>query len=635
MRLFLLSILIGVQLTSWAGDKPEYAVTSIPKELLKNAHAVVRLQEVTVDIKSPSKYNVKEKIVITILDESAEDQASWTEFYSNLQSIEYVEGELYDALGNKIRSLKRSEIKDYPVYDGVTFASDDRYKSHAFYYKTYPYTVVYESELNSSLTMFLPKWQPVMDKEISVEKSRFIISFDKDMVIHRKLYNFNQSPQEGTDPKKNSWTWELKNQPAFIKEYAAPVISDLAPVIQFTMGAFKMEDFAGSLNSWKEYGAFIGQMRQGLDELPPDLKNKVHELTASVSGTEQKVRVLYDFLQKHSHYIAVQIGIGGWRPFPASYVASKGYGDCKALSNFMVAMLKEAGIKGYYTLINAGSGKKDLFPDFPSPYFNHAICAVPLEKDTIWLECTSQTNPFGYAGSFTGNRHALLITEEGGKVVATPRYTKKENVQITRLTGKLLDDGSLQMKADNQYWGETGETLQHVVNAYSKEEQLKYIKTTLDIPNYDINGFSIAEERNRLPVVNEKYEFVAQHYAQLTGKRIFLQPNVLNRLERRLTADTARQYWIDIIREFTEIDTVQIQVPEGYTLEAAIKPMQLTTIFGQYEVSAVLKGNEVLYCRKLQLNRGRFEAAQYNDLVKFYDQLYKSDHSKIVLVKKE
>ena len=82
-----------------------------------------------------------------------------------------------------------------------------------------------------------------MDKEISVEKSRFIISFDKDMVIHRKLYNFNQSPQEGTDPKKNSWTWELKNQPAFIKEYAAPVISDLAPVIQFTMGAFKMEDF--------------------------------------------------------------------------------------------------------------------------------------------------------------------------------------------------------------------------------------------------------------------------------------------------------------------------------------------------------------------------------------------------------
>ncbi len=636
MRCFLLICCFAcLQFKSQAGGGPDYRVSAIPAELLKNAHAVVREQEVTVDIRSAGKYLVKEKMAITILDEAADDQASWSDYYSKLRSIEYVEGTLYDALGNKIRSLKKSEIKDFPLYDGISLANDDRVRSHSFYHKTYPYTVVYESEISSSLTMFLPMWMPVNSKGLSVEKSRFIISFDKDMTVHRKVFNYSREPLASSDGKRNNWTWELLGHPAYLSEYAAPSIYDLAPFAQFTMGSFKMEDFPGSLNSWQEYGAFIAHMREGLDVLPPDVKNRVKELTQSAGTTEQKVQILYDYLQKHSHYISVQIGIGGWRPFPASYVASKGYGDCKALSNFMVAMLKEAGIKSYYTLVNAGKGKKDINPDFPSPYFNHVICAVPVGKDTIWLECTSQTNSLGYAGSFTGNRHALLITEEGGKIAATPRYGKKENVQISRLQGKLLDDGTLQMQADNHYYGESGETQQYIVNAYSKEEQLKYIKKALPIPSYDVSSFTLTEERSRLPVVNEKYTVTASHYGQITGKRIFLLPNITNRWDRKLPTDTARQYWINLTDDLTEIDSVNITVPAGYTLEAAIKPMQLTTVFGTYEVNATLAGNEVHYYRKLQLNRGRFEATQYNELAKFYDQLYKSDHSKMVLVKKE
>ena len=70
----------------------------------------------------------------------------------------------------------------------------------------------------------------------------------------------------------------------------------------------------------------------------------------------------------------------------------------------MVAMLKEAGIKGYYTIIMAGKNAPEVIPDFPNDQFNHIIVAVPNNRDTLWLECTSQTNPFGYLGHFTGDR---------------------------------------------------------------------------------------------------------------------------------------------------------------------------------------------------------------------------------------
>lgn len=79
----------------------------------------------------------------------------------------------------------------------------------------------------------------------------------------------------------------------------------------------------------------------------------------------------------------------------------------KILSNYTIALLKEAGIKGYYTIIRAGRNARPIQPNFPSNQFNHVIVSVPNGKDTLWLECTSQTNPFGYQGTFTEDRWAL------------------------------------------------------------------------------------------------------------------------------------------------------------------------------------------------------------------------------------
>jgi hypothetical protein len=61
----------------------------------------------------------------------------------------------------------------------------------------------------------------------------------------------------------------------------------------------------------------------------------------------------------------------------------------------MVVLLREAGITGYYTTVMAGEGKSEADPDFPSDQANQVIVAVPTKVDTVWLECTNQTNPFG------------------------------------------------------------------------------------------------------------------------------------------------------------------------------------------------------------------------------------------------
>ena len=62
-------------------------------------------------------------------------------------------------------------------------------------------------------------------------------------------------------------------------------------------------------------------------------------------------------MQSRTRYASIQLGIGGYKPAPAMEVSEKGYGDCKGLTNYMSALLKEAGITSYYTWVKSGANR--------------------------------------------------------------------------------------------------------------------------------------------------------------------------------------------------------------------------------------------------------------------------------------
>jgi transglutaminase-like putative cysteine protease len=166
-------------------------------------------------------------------------------------------------------------------------------------------------------------------------------------------------------------------------------------MIYLASSEFEMAGYKGNMNTWENLGKFMQDLRGGRDQLPADIKQKVHELTDKEPDPNKKVAKLYEFMQQNTRYVSIQLGIGGLQPFDATYVATKRYGDCKALSNYMSALLKEIGVPSYYTLVKSGEGNTFFVPDFPSDQFDHVILCVPLKKDTMWLECTDQTLPAG------------------------------------------------------------------------------------------------------------------------------------------------------------------------------------------------------------------------------------------------
>jgi hypothetical protein len=301
----------------------------------------------------------------------------------------------------------------------------------------------------------------------------------------------------------------------------------------------------------------------------------------------------------------------------------------------MFSLLKEAGIRSDYTLIHSGDDQNYMTDDFPSNQFDHVILFVPLERDTVWLECTSQTLPAGYLSAFTADRYALAVEESGGKLVHTPRYGLKDNLQVRKLKATLSDDASLLIQVNTTYEGTEQDDVHDMINYLSKDKVKEYLQKKLDFPTYELDKFDYKEDRSMTPDVEEKLDLYVSNYATITGKRLFITPNVMSRSYTKLRTEEERKFDIVLHDEYKHVDSVEIEIPKGYEIESPAQPVSIDTKFGKYSSTAMLVGNKIFYYRLREQYSGTFPAKDYADLVKYYDSIYKADRNKIVFVKKE
>lgn len=611
----------------------EYAVANISEALKKNANVVKRSEEERFTLRSPGEAVYYHKYALTILNENGDKHAAFHQYYDKFVEIKNIEGTLFDAAGNKIKELKNKDIQDLSGVGEVNLIDDNRVKFHHFYYKAYPYTIEYTLELKYNGTMFYPSWMPLEDEYFSVQQSKFIFECPLNYEFRYKNFHYNGTPViESTDKKR--MIWEAKDMSAIVDEPFSPSFKELTTYVMFGPTEFEMQAYKGNMNSWQDFGKFIYSLKQGRDELPPNVKQKVHELTDNINDPGEKVRSLYEYMQKNTRYVSVQLGIGGWQPFDAKYVATKGYGDCKALTNYMYSILKEAGIRSYYTVINAGSNRKSFEAGFPSSQFNHVIlCALINEKDSLWLECTSQTLPAGYLGDFTDDRYALLIAEDGGKLIRTPRYGLKENLQQRTINANLNADGLLTAEIKTSYSCIQQDNLHHLINNLSKDKVKEYLDEELEFATYTVNNFSYKEEKGVLPQIDETLSVSVDHYATVSGKRLFIVPNIMTRSHRKLRSDEERKYDIELDFEYTDNDKVEIEIPGGYKPESIPQDMVIESKFGKYSSIVKLDHNKIIYIRKMEQYSGQFSKTDYTEMVKFYESIYKADRNKLVLVK--
>lgn len=633
MRTFSLLICLFFSYASWAYEGT-YATALINASLLKKANVIKRVEEVHFDIRSLKNTTLTYKYALTILNEKGDKHAYFVEWYDKLREISSIEGTLYDAAGKLIKKLKPKEVQDLSGVDNISLMDDNRKKVHSFYHKVYPYTVEYEVQIKYNHTFHFPGWMPQDAEFMAVEKSSYQVTCPADYALRYKLTH-SSAPKEITEKGVHYYNWQVVNQPAIVRESYGPAWNEMVTSVNIAPTLFELQGYTGNMTNWTEFGKFIYELGKERTALPAAVKTKIAQIISNAGTDKEKVQLIYEYLQQNTRYISIQLGIGGWQPFDAEYVAKKGYGDCKALSNYMHSLLKEAGIPSYYALINAGKDAPTMVEDFPSSQFNHAILCVPMNKDTLWLECTSQTSPSGYMGSFTGNRKSLLITEKGGIIVNTPRYTINNNVQTRIAKGIINEEGGLATTLVTRYTGLQQDDLHNMIHHLSKEKMKETLQEAFPLATYNVATFNYTELKSEQPQIDEKLQIDASGYATITGKRMFVSPNVFNQSSTNFEAEAARQHDIIIRYEYRDVDSITLQIPAGYEPEALPKDVQLKTEFGSYSSSTKIDGTTITYIRVREQYKGQFPANLFTTWNAYLNSISKADKSKIVLVKKQ
>ncbi|PTX12281.1 uncharacterized protein DUF3857 [Pontibacter mucosus] len=607
-------------------------ITSL-RELSKDANAIIRSEETVFTVNSINSGTLRFKTTITILNENGDHKATLYVPYNKMSKVTNISGTSYDRFGKRIKKLKSSDIKDVSAISSISVYEDSRVKIASLEYSVYPYSVEFEYEVSESNMMFYPRLYPQDEEKLAVEKASLQVLVPQGSKL-RYLENSHAPKAKVTQTATHqAYTWEVSNLKPVSREPYGPAFSEMVPQVLTAPNEFEVDGYRGSMETWKDFGLWINKLNNGRDKLPAETVAKLQQLTANAKSTEEKIRLVYDYMQGKTRYVSIQLGIGSWQPFEASFVDSKGYGDCKALSVYTQAMLKAVGVDSYYALIRAGEGTPDIKTEFPSSQFNHAILGVPMAQDTMWLECTSQTDAAGYNGSFTGDRHALLITPEGGKLVKTTAYGANDNLQIRSISAKVNEAGGAVAKVSTRYTGIQQESRDRVILNRKPEDQRKWLYENTSAPSFEIGKYSFTQKKDRIPSVTEDLELSLRQCATISGKRMFINPNLMskwthvpNQKEKRLT---------DVVRTlaYLDVDTVEIEVPVGYTVEYQPRDVEHKSVFGEYSATVKVNGQRLTYVRRMQMNKGRFAPESFAQLVEFYNKIIKSDAEQVVFVK--
>lgn len=623
-------LLCLISLDLWAGDTTDiYRADLIRKELKENAHAVARLDKMEIEIDGPDRAVIRSHEVLTLLDSKAEHELVMQMYSDKSIVLEDAEIRLYDAAGTLKERHKKKDFSSFSAGSGLV--EDGQMHYIRVTAGSYPVTVEKITVVRMRSIYVIPSFYFSMPFRSS-EYASVSLKYPAALQVKHKVYQLDVKPKHTQSGSEEAWVWEARNIKPAVYETHTGDWRYSVPSIRFIMGKFNYEGYAGDMSSWTNLGLWYNYILGKNNRLSPSHQEDVRKLVANARDDQEKVRMLYTYLQKNFRYVSIQLGIGGHRPFPADFVHEKKYGDCKGLSNYLEACLDALGIKSNVAWINAGDEAMKLDTDFPYPEFNHQILMVPLGKDSIWLECTSNFNDFGHLSSFTENRYALMMTENGGKIVRTPSSNGVQNELMVQTLVDFNQDGNAETKATLKA------TREFKYEMVGKSMMPADRQKTAFIDEYQLSQpdeFNLVfhDTRDSGYYVNQEL-FWEKGYEFKAGPKYFLKPRVYKIWTEKLPNDTARKFDYYLEYPCVKTDTTIFQLPEGFSVESLPKGRSIQSGIGKF-VSRYWydeKARKIFSTAMLQINHLSIPAAQYQDARKFFDQVIEDGSQKIIVL---
>ncbi|HOZ76870.1 MAG TPA: DUF3857 domain-containing protein [Ferruginibacter sp.] len=609
---------------------PVYSLSAVPASLKEKASIITHEEDILFEVTDIDRATLTVHKVFTVLSKSGKDALLFNEYSNKIVKLDDAEIKVYDAAGKQVAKYKKKDMFTTAVGEGLV--EDGSVTYFEVQASGFPITVEFNYVQEYRGTLFYPGYF-IQSSAEAVQRSSYTAKVPAALGLRYKTKNIDLQPVITQEDKYKIYKWSVKDLAPIEYEEGAVSFSARYPGVVLAPNQFKVYDVEGDMSSWQKFGMWEHGLIQGLDALPEERKQFFQQLVKNAATEREKIKLVYEYLQKNFRYVSIQLGIGGFKPFPALFTDQKKYGDCKGLSFYTYSVLKALGIKSYVALINREYNDEPADPQFPCNEFNHMILCVPGKSDTIWLECTGKTHDFGSLDPSTYNRNALLITEQGGVLVPTPSDKAGSNIFSSKSVVEMAEDGSGRTKTMIEVSGEYKEDFINHLFAEKSDDQKIFLQRYIKFKQPD--AFSVKQNNDHAKTVAE-IELLFEKIQEFTaGSKMFLGMGMYKLFSFDLPTAKERRLDYYFHHPLTKTDTTVYKLPAGYVKDVLPEEKKLSCAYAGFTARSWFeeKENAVYITATLTLLTNRIPAAKYAEVKQFFDDVKKYNAGHVVVKK--
>lgn len=542
---------------------------------------------------------------------------------------------------------RQIEIKEKDAVEGTAagaLVTDQRYKYIKFPEANPGSVVAYEYVQKHRPFVFEDNWS--FQWRIPCLRARFSLQIPAGWEFASHWANFaEQKPQTVSG---NQHVWEVQDVPAIDVEPEMPALYAIAGRMDVKYFPSDPKLRAKTSGTWNELGLWYAGLTSSSRVSNPAIHQKVADLTAGLTDPVAKMKALTSYLQSQIRYVAIEIGIGGFQPHPASEVFTHQYGDCKDKATLLSTMLHEIGINSYYVLIETRRGIVN--PDFPSVRFNHVILAIPLPDDVqdpslyavvnqprlgrlLFFDPTNPDVPLGYLPSYLQDNFGLVVTSDSGTLVSLPLLPPATNRLLRTAKLTLSPTGSLAGEIQELRWGGPAVDIREHYMQVNPSERQKVIESFLGtfLGNFTLTAASLGNLDRSDQTLSLDYKFVAVGYAKPAGNLLIVRPRVVGGKGSSLLAGKPRKYPVEFHETTRQDDIIDITLPPGYVADELPQPVHAQCAYATYKSEVQVTDNVLHYKRSYEITDLVVPTEKLPEVRDFFHQIAVDEKSSAVL----